>query len=379
MQSGKYLLVVIILAGIFIFSNQIQKTPLLASDNTEFAKAVVVAIENDNYNIDETTGVGDSQNVTLEITSGNYKGQTVQGTSMNGYLYGAVCELGTKVIVRVSNYNDQLSASVYNYDREFEIGFLILAFLVTMWLVGGRKGIDSIIALVFTFIVVLFLYIPMLYIGVSPFLSAVIAVILITVMTHILLADLQIKSVSAMLGTICGVVVAGIIAIIFGKFAHVNGYNVDEIETLIYVGQVSKIDIGGILFSGILISSLGAVMDVAMSISSSLHEIQLNAPQITRKELFHSGMTIGRDMIGTMSNTLILAYVGSSINLVVILYAYSYSLHQILGMYSIAIEIMSGIAGTMGIILTVPFTSFICAMLLKKENQLKNIKELINH
>lgn len=115
-------------------------------------------------------------------------------------------------------------------------------------------------------------------------------------------------------------------------------------------------------------------MDVAMSISSSLHEIQLNAPQITRKELFHSGMTIGRDMIGTMSNTLILAYVGSSINLVVILYAYSYSMHQILGMYSIAIEIMSGIAGTMGIILTVPFTSFICAMFLEKNMKFLNLK-----
>lgn len=175
-----------------------------------------------------------------------------------------------------------------------------------------------------------------------------------------------------MLGTICGVVVAWIIAVIFGHFAHINGYNVDEIETLIYVGQVSNIDIGGILFSGILISLLGAVMDVAMSISSSLHEIQCNAPHITRKELFHSGMTIGRDMIGTMSNTLILAYVGSSINLVVILYAYNYSVHQILSMYSIAIEIMSGIAGTMGIILTVPFTSFICALLLKRKEEIAN-------
>lgn len=291
---------------------------------------------------------------------------------MNGYLYGAVCQAGTKVIVRISDFNDQLSASVYNYDREFEIVFLILAFLFTMWFVGGRKGIDSIIALIFTFIVILFMYIPMLYIGVSPFLSAVAAVILITIITHILLADLQIKSISAMLGTICGVVVAGIIAFIFGHFAHINGYNVDEIETLIYVGQVSNIDIDGILFSGILISSLGAVMDVAMSISSSLHEIQCNAPHITRKELFHSGMTIGRDMIGTMSNTLILAYVGSSINLVVILYAYNYSVHQILSMYSIAIEIMSGIAGTMGIILTVPFTSFICALLLKRKEEIAN-------
>lgn len=372
LNSSKYLCVIVILLGIFLFNSQVQKTPLLADDNTEFAKAVVVSVESNNYDIDETTGVGDSQNVTLEITSGNYKGQTVKAVSMNGYLYGAVCQAGTKVIVRISDFNDQLSASVYNYDREFEIVFLILAFLFTMWFVGGRKGIDSIIALIFTFIVILFMYIPMLYIGVSPFLSAVAAVILITIITHILLADLQIKSISAMLGTICGVVVAGIIAFIFGHFAHINGYNVDEIETLIYVGQVSNIDIDGILFSGILISSLGAVMDVAMSISSSLHEIQCNAPHITRKELFHSGMTIGRDMIGTMSNTLILAYVGSSINLVVILYAYNYSVHQILSMYSIAIEIMSGIAGTMGIILTVPFTSFICALLLKRKEEIAN-------
>lgn len=372
LNSSKYLCVIVILLGIFLFNSQVQKTPLLADDNTEFAKAVVVSVGSNNYDIDETTGVGDSQNVTLEITSGNYKGQTVKAVSMNGYLYGAVCQAGTKVIVRISDFNDQLSASVYNYDREFEIVFLILAFLFTMWFVGGRKGIDSIIALVFTFIVILFMYIPMLYIGVSPFLSAVAAVILITIITHILLADLQIKSISAMLGTICGVVVAGIIAVIFGHFAHINGYNVDEIETLIYVGQVSNIDIDGILFSGILISSLGAFMDVAMSISSSLHEIQCNAPHITRKELFHSGMTIGRDMIGTMSNTLILAYVGSSINLVVILYAYNYSVHQILSMYSIAIEIMSGIAGTMGIILTVPFTSFICALLLKRKEEIAN-------
>lgn len=190
LNSSKYLCVIVILLGIFFFNSQVQKTPLLADDNTEFAKAVVVSVESNNYDIDETTGVGDSQNVTLEITSGNYKGQTVKAVSMNGYLYGAVCQAGTKVIVRISDFNDQLSASVYNYDREFEIVFLILAFLFTMWFVGGRKGIDSIIALVFTFIVILFMYIPMLYIGVSPFLSAVAAVILITIITHILLADL---------------------------------------------------------------------------------------------------------------------------------------------------------------------------------------------
>ena len=286
---------------------------------------------------------------------------------MNGYLYGADCKVGTKVIVKLSEYKGNISASVYNYDREFEITMLILFFLATMWLVGGKKGFNSIIALIFTFVVVIMLYVPLMYVGVSPFLAAVLSVILITVITHILLADLQIKSISAMIGTVCGVIVAGIIAMLFGKLGHVNGYNVNEIETLVYIGQNSKLDIGGMLFSGILISSLGAVMDVAMSVSSSLNEIYINSPDISAKELFKSGINIGRDMIGTMSNTLILAYVGSSVNLIMIIYAYSYEMHQVMNMYSIAIEIMSGIAGTMGIILSVPFTSAITVVLLKRK------------
>ena len=167
-----------------------------------------------------------------------------------------------------------------------------------------------------------------------------------------------------MLGTIAGVVVSGLIALVFGHFGHVTGYNVDDIENLIYVGQNSKLDIGGMLFSGILIASLGAVMDVAMSVSSSLHEIKENRPDI-----FHAGINIGRDMIGTMSNTLILAYAGGSLGLVMIIYAYSYQMHQILNMYSVAIEIMRGISGTMGIILTVPITSLIMSVLLTQKGK----------
>lgn len=375
LSVGKYLIVLGIIAAIVIFGKSIEKKPLLADDNTEFAKAVVTQSSNDSLQADADSDVGDSQEVTLLIKSGTYKGETIEGFSMNGYLYGANCTEGTKVIVKISEYDGKLSASVYNYDREFETALLICAFLGLMWIVGGRKGINSILALIFTFIVVIMLYVPMMYIGVSPFLAAVAAVILITAVTHILIADLQMKSIAAMLGTICGVVVAGLIALIFGKTAHVTGYNVDEIETLVYIGQNSKLDIGGMLFSGILIASLGAVMDVAMSVSSALHEIQLNRPDIGKKELFKSGINIGRDMIGTMSNTLILAYVGSSINLIMIIYAYSYELHQIMNMYSIAIEIMSGIAGTMGIILAVPFTSFITAVLLVRKNRGKrNVK-----
>ncbi|MDO5401805.1 MAG: YibE/F family protein [Eubacteriales bacterium] len=366
---GKYFITAGIMLVIFLFSNSVQKKPLLANDKSEYAKAVVLQNTNENLQTVSDIDVGDSQEVILLIKSGTYKGQTVSGYSMNGYLYGADCKKGTKVIVNISEYNGMISANVYNYDREFEIGFLVCAFLGLMWLVGGRKGINSIVALIFTFAVVIMLYIPLMYIGCSPFIAAIVSVILITIVTFILIADFKIKSIAAMLGTVGGVVVAGIIALIFGKTAHVTGINVDEIETLIYIGQNSKLSIGGMLFSGILISSLGAVMDVAMSVATSLNEIQINSPGITKKEMFKSGINIGRDMIGTMSNTLILAYVGGSLNLLMIIYAYSYQMHQVMNMYNVAIELMRGISGTMGIILTVPFTSVITTMMLCKKKK----------
>lgn len=367
---GKYFVVAVIFFAILLFNNNVKKQPLLAADNTEYAKAVVVDVENENLQALADSDVGESQKVTLLIKSGNYKGKTVNAYSLNGYLYGANCKKGTKVIAIISAHEDNISATVYNYDREFQIGMLIFAFLGIMWLVGGKKGFNSIVSLVFTGIVVVMLYIPMMYMGCSPFFAAIVAVILITVVTFVLIADFQTKSIAAMLGTICGVVVAGLIAMVFGNAAHVNGYNVEEIETLVYVGQNSNLDVGGMLFSGILIASLGAVMDVAMSVASSLNEIQLNSPHIKASKMFCSGINIGRDMIGTMSNTLILAYVGGSLNLIMIIYAYSYQMHQVMNMYSVAVELMRGIAGTMGIILTVPFTSFITtAMLCRKDRK----------
>ena len=343
---GKYLVVALIMIAMFLFYTSVERKPLLAKDNTKFVKAVVIQNDNEDLQAAADLESGDSQEVVLRIKSGSHKGEEVKAYSLNGYLYGANCKVGTRVIANISEYNGNLSANVYNYDREPEIIALLAAFFGLMWLVGGKKGFNSVLALIFT-----------------------LSVVIITLITFILLADFQKKSIGAMLGTIAGVVVSGLIALVFGHFGHVTGYNVDDIENLIYVGQNSKLDIGGMLFSGILIASLGAVMDVAMSVSSSLHEIKENRPDISAKEIFHAGINIGRDMIGTMSNTLILAYAGGSLGLVMIIYAYSYQMHQILNMYSVAIEIMRGISGTMGIILTVPITSLIMSVLLTQKGK----------
>ena len=285
---GKYLIVALITLAMFIFFRSVERKPLLADDNTSFVRAVVTQNDNEDLQAEASLDSGDSQKVVLLIKSGSHKGETVDAYSLNGYLYGANCKVGTRVIASLSEYDGSLSANVYNYDRENEIWVLLAAFFGLMWLVGGKKGFNSILALIFTFATVIFLYIPLMYIGASPFIAATASVVIITVVTFTLIADWQMKSIGAMLGTVFGVVVSGIIALLFGHFGHVTGYNVDDIENLIYVGQNSKLDIGGMLFSGILIASLGAVMDVAMSVATSLHEIKEKSPDISAKEIFKS-------------------------------------------------------------------------------------------
>ena len=145
-----------------------------------------------------------------------------------------------------------------------------------------------------------------------------------------LLGGISSKSATAVAGTVLGVGISGILAILFGKWTHISGYNVADIEQLTYVGQTTNIKIGELLYAGILISALGAVMDVAMSIASTINEIHFRNPLLSARELFFSGIRVGKDMMGTMSNTLILAFTGTSINTLVFLYVYNYSTTQII-------------------------------------------------
>ena len=239
---GKYLIVIGITLLMFLFYRSVERVPLLADDNMVFVKAVVVQNDHEDEQAQASLDSGDTQQVVLEIRSGAHKGEKVDAYSLNGYLYGANCKVGTKVIASLSEYDGMLSANVYNYDREAAIAVLLAVFFGLMWLVGGKKGFNSILALIFTFVAVIMMYIPMMYIGVSPFIAATITVVIITLVTFILIADFQMKSIGAMLGTIFGVIVSGLIALVFGHFGHVTGFNVDDIENLIYVGQPLEFD-----------------------------------------------------------------------------------------------------------------------------------------
>ncbi|MBO5488265.1 MAG: YibE/F family protein [Eubacterium sp.] len=362
---------IVLMITIWLVSSSVKKTPLLAEDGMEYAKGTVVEIVKGNSGNGDSSAnaMAGSQDVKVRITSGTYEGKIVEANNLNGYLYGANCEIGTKVIVQISSYEDDINANVYNYDREYVLYALIGLFLIVLCVIGKRRGGYSAVALIFTFVCIIGLYLPLLYKGFSPFPLTILIVCLITIVSLLLIGGYTRKTVCAVVGTIMGVAVSGCIAMIFGKMAHISGYNTEDIENLVYVAQNCKLQIGDLLYSGILIASLGAVMDVAMSISSTIQEIYDRNPCISKKELFISGIHVGKDMMGTMSNTLILAFTGSSLNTMIMIYAYSYPYQQMINMYSIGIELLRGISGTIGIIMAVPFVSFIGSIYLKPKKE----------
>ena len=291
------------------------------------------------------------------------KAEELDITSSSGYLFGAACKPGMKVIVMQSVAGDSTVASVYTQDREGVIYIFALIYLLVLCLIGGKQGIKGCLGLVFTFFCVIFVYLPLVYLKYSPFWTAVFVCFITTLVTMYLIGGPTRKTCAATLGTLVGVILAGVSAWCFSKASGISGYNVSDIETLMTLWNTNRIQVGGLLFSGLLISCLGAVMDVAMSISSAIDEIYRQNLSLSRKELFKAGLRVGRDMMGTMTNTLIFAYVGGAMTTLVINYAYDLSYRQLANSYVIGIEIMQGLSGSLGVVLTVPITALIASFL----------------
>lgn len=349
--------------------NQVDKAELVGTEGRAFEQARVVSILQDNLQEDGNR-YGD-QKVELYIKTGKLAGQTVEATSPNGNLFGAVCYPGRDVIAIVSVSGDTNVVTVYSPDRILAVVGFVAVFLLVLCLIGGKNGAKSALGLIFTFICIFFLMIPMIYRGVSPFLSAVLITLVTTLVTMYLIGGFSAKTLCSVLGTVAGVVLAGVSAWIFGAAADIGGYNVSNIEDLLFIGQHTQVNIGELLFAGILISALGAVMDVAMSISSTITEIYRQNPTLTRMQLFRSGISVGRDMMGTMSNTLVLAFAGGSLSLLVLNYAYDLSMNQVLNSSSIGIEIMQGISGSMGVVMTVPIVSVLASIFVPQWHEKK--------
>ena len=368
-QYVRYIITAVILAAAVLWVirlNSITRTQLINRTGQSFETGVVVGILQDNIQEDGMR-IG-QQTVVVRMTSGEKKGEELTTTSSAGYLFGAACTVGMRVVVMQSIAGDSVITSVYSMDRkEVIIGFAVL-YLGTLCVIGGKKGIRGALGLVFTFAAIIYVYLPLVYQGHSPFMSAVFICAVTAAVTLYLIGGAGKKTVCATAGTLAGVVIAGVAAAIFSRLSGITGWNVSDIESLLTLWQTNNIQVGGLLFSGLLISSLGAVMDVAMSISSSMQELCSQNQEISRLELMRAGMRVGRDMMGTDSNTLILAFAGTSLSMLVLDYAYELPYLQIINSNNIGIAVMQGLSGSFGVVLSVPATVVMAAYIYKDEN-----------
>ena len=355
------LVLLVLFLGFVVQINQVDKVELISRDGQTFEKGVVTEIMQDNLQPDGSR-VGE-QRVKVRMTTGVRKGQEIETTSSSGYLFGAGCTPGMKVVVMQSVAGDTTISSVYSQDRGMVILIFAALYLLALCLVGGLQGVKGALGLVFTFLCIMFVYLPLVYRGWSPFWVSVFVCVITTAVTLYLIGGPTRKTLVATGGTIAGVIISGVSATLFSMASGVTGWNVSDIESLLTLSNTSGVQVGGLLFSGLLISSLGAVMDVAMSIGSAIGELYAHDPSLTRRALFRAGMHIGRDMMGTDSNTLILAFAGGSISMLVLNYAYDLPLLQVLNSNNIGIAVMQGLSGSFGIVLAVPVTVLLSVLL----------------
>lgn len=306
--------------------------------------------------------------VTLEILSGDYKGMEFETFhSLTGsFGYDIIVEPGDRVLVTVEdNADGEIEVHISEYLRDSYIYVVMIIFIILLILLGGFQGIKTIITLILTILLVLKVLLPGLLAGYNPIVLTLVVSFIITLMTILIVAGFNTKSYAAIIGVLGGVLVSGLIAYVIGSKVRLTGMSSEEAMMLMYIPQGGNFDFRGLLFAGIIMGALGAVMDVGMSIASAMEEIKIADPDISIKALIMAGMNVGKDIMGTMANTLILAYTGSAMPLLLLFTAYKDPLVKIINLDIIATEIIRAFAGSIGLILSIPLTAITVGILEK--------------
>ena len=316
-------------------------------------------------------GVKSVEKATIRLTSGEESGKEVESTIylMERPGFDVYPDVGDKIIVAISHDMSKKSYNVADYDRFSYVYYLIGAFILSLLAMGGRVGLKSIFVVFFAIFIILQGMIPMiLKYHMNITLVTLIVSALIATVTQVTVSGWNSKTAGAILGTVGGVTVAGILAYLSIHLMHLTGLDSEE-AIMLKVTYLAAVDFRDVLFAGVVLGALGAVMDVAISIASAQHEIKVSCPQFGFKELFTSGINVGRDVMGTMSNTLILAYMGSSLPLVLLLSAQSnVPFLRIMNLNLIVTEFARALTGSIGLICAIPLTALVTAWLLTRKN-----------
>lgn len=305
-----------------------------------------------------------------EILRGGRKGdiipvvQTIDNVSTLGV---EPVEKGDRLFVYLqSEENGEQSWYAGDYYRSGQMGLLLGFFCLALLFFGGKKGFNTILSLALTCGAVFFVFVPSILSGHNPYLFSCLTCLYVIVMTLSLVSGFSRKSLASALGCAGGVLVAGLMTVLMGYTMKLTGFLDDDSVYVYLMNPDQPIDLKAIIFAANIIGALGATMDVAMSLSSSLHELSEQAPDLGFRKLFFSGIRIGQDIMGTMANTLVLAYIGGSLSTVLLFLSYQASLLQLLNRELIVVELLQALSGSIGILFTIPISAFVASLLYRK-------------
>lgn len=357
----------VLFAALLYYANHDRPGYFTTVDSgVEYERARVIEVVEDNTQVDDSTEgiLRGNMKLKIELLSGRYKGDVLEVMNYLSYKYNVVVKKGDTISVRIDTTGEnKYTVTVYNYDRSKLLLGLLLLFAIAIVAIGGIQGAKAVVALAVTFVSIIFLLVPLVLKGFPSIPVTIVIIAITTVISFLLIGGIQSKTVAAFLGSMAGVILAAAIAMVAGKLCHVSGFQMEDAENLYYIKFDTALKVRGLFICGVLIASIGAVMDVAMSVSSAVNELHVVNPTLTVRELFRSGMTIGRDAMGTMANTLILAFAGTSLNMIILLYSYGVTFTQLMNTDYVAVEIIQSIAGSLGIVFTVPAAAIISAWL----------------
>lgn len=358
--------IVLMVLSVIIFINQDYGFKEKNEDSSvNYVKAKVVEVLEQELTVSGADGeyMLGYQKLCVRILEGNEKGEEIEIENYITVDHHVLPKEGSRVIVCADcPENAEPYYTIYNYDRSYGMLIGIAIFAILVILVGRKQGIRSCIALLFTMLMVVLYLIPQIYEGKNAVAATLVVVILSCAVTCFCIGGISKKTVINIISAALGGLSAGAMYALFSKILKVTGCNIEEAESLVIIAKANGIKLEGILFAAVIIASLGAVMDVAVSLGASLSEISSLNPELGKKDLFRSGMNIGKDMIGTMTNTLILAFAGDSLATLLVFIAYGMQFNQFVSSNFLALEVSKGLAGSAAIVLTVPISAIVSAI-----------------
>lgn len=308
------------------------------------------------------------QAVEVEIIEGSQKGKTVTIANeiTDNPVFNINVKPGLEVVLSIGRYDGgEFEYNIADYHRAPALFVLFAAFLVAFVFFGGKQGLKSLIALLISVSLIAFVLLPMSLSGFNPLVVAIFICLVTTLATMFFVAGKSKKALAAVIGTTFGVFIAGLAAQLVIVFAPLTGLSSEEAQIL--RGSVlvqSPRFYTGLLAAGMLIGALGVIMDVGISIASAVAEVAKSG-QFSMKELYASGMNVGRDIMGTMTNTLILAYTGGALPLLLLIS--QIPSNKLVNLDLVATEVASAISGSLGLVLTIPMTAYIAARLMASD------------